>query len=99
VPRRFTRYGYYGLVPSAWLDGRRLVIGIHNEWGDDAAVLERGVIRRIGMNVDATSRDGRWLVGAGGGAEFPYTISIGSVGGGKPRTIAHGRVCCPAWNR
>jgi hypothetical protein len=99
VPARFTHLGYYGLVPYAWLDPDRLVIGIHNEWGDDAAVLVGGRIRRMGMNVDATSRDGRWLVGTGGGAEFPYMISIGSVGGGKPREIARGRVCCPDWNR
>jgi hypothetical protein len=99
VPARFTHLGYYGLVPYAWLDRDRLVIGIHNEWGDDAAVLERGTIRRIGMNVDATSGDGRRLVGTGGGAEFPYMISIGSVDGGKPREIARGRVCCPDWNR
>lgn len=100
VPARYTHLGYYGLVPYAWLDTRRLLIGIHNEWGDDAAVLERGgAIRRIGMNVDAASRNGHWLVGTDGGAEFPYTISIGSVGGGKARAIARGRVCCPDWNR
>jgi hypothetical protein len=99
VPARYTHLGYYGLVPYAWLSRGRLLIAIHNEWGDDAAVLERGVIRRIGMNVDATSRSGRWLVGTGGGAEFPSMISIGSVGGAKPREIARGRVCCADWNR
>ena len=99
VPRRFTRFGYYGLVPYHWLDARRLVIGIHNEWGDNAALLERGRIRPLRMQLDAVSRDGRFLLGMQGGAEFPYTIAIGAIDGRKPREIARGRVCCPHWNR
>jgi hypothetical protein len=67
--------------------------------GDDAALLERRRIRGLGMQIDKTSGDGRFLLGMQGGAEFPYTIAIGAIGGGKPRQIARGRVCCPDWNR
>jgi hypothetical protein len=99
VPARYTHVGYYGLVPYTWLDRDRLVIGIHNEWGDDAAVLAHGRIRRLGMQIDTTSRDGRFLLGAQAGAEFPFAIAIGSIDGGRRRVVARGRVCCPDWNR
>jgi hypothetical protein len=96
-PSRYTRAGPYGLEPVAW-SSRGLVIGVRTEWGVDAALLRNGRIRELGLQVDRASRDGNYLVGAQGGAEFPFTIAIASVGG-KPRTVARGRVCCPDWNR
>jgi Tol biopolymer transport system component len=98
-PRRYTSSGYYGLSPYAWLGPDRLVVGLRNEWGDDAALLERGRIRRLGIQLEGASRDGRFLVGTQGGAEWPLTIAIGSIDGGQPRVVARGRVCCADWNR
>jgi hypothetical protein len=102
LPRNVSEAGEYGLSPVAWLSGgRRLLASIDNEFGNEAVVVDSrtGALRRLGAPVDAVSRDGRWIVGRTGGAEFPYSITIAPVDGGRPRTIAHGRVCCADWNR
>jgi len=101
-PRNMTEAGYYGLSPVAWLSGgRRLLASIDNEFGNEAAVIDvrTGGLRRLGAPVAAVSRDGRWIVGQTGGAELPFSIVIAPVAGGRPRTVAHGAVCCPDWNR
>jgi hypothetical protein len=102
VPRNVRQAGEYGLSPVAWLSGgRRLLASIDNEFGNEAAVVDvrTGKIRRLGAPVAAVSRDGRWIVGQSAGAELPYSIVIAPVDGGRPRTVAHGAVCCPDWNR
>lgn len=102
LPRSMSQAGYYGLSPVAWLSGgRRLLASIDNEFGNEAAVIDvsTGGLRRLGAPVAAVSRDGRWIVGQTGGAELPFSIVIAPVAGGGPRTVAHGRVCCPDWNR
>jgi hypothetical protein len=102
LPPDVMQAGEYGLSPVAWLSGGRKLLGsIDNEFGNEAVVVDvrTGALRRLGVPVDAVSRDGRWIVGRTGGAEFPYSIVIAPVAGGRPRTIAHGRVCCPDWNR
>jgi len=102
LPRDVTQAGEYGLSPVAWLPGgRKLLASLDNEFSNEAAVVDvrTGALRRLRVPVDAVSRDGRWIVGQSGGAEFPYSIVIAPVAGGRPRTIAHGLVCCPDWNR
>jgi Tol biopolymer transport system component len=102
LPRNMSEAGHYGLSPVAWLSGgRRLLASIDDEFGNEAAVVDvrTGRLRRLGVPLDAVSRDGRWLVGQTGGAELPYSIVIARVTGGRPRTVAHGAVCCPDWNR
>ena len=81
--------------------GRRLLASIDNEFGNEAAVIDvrTGGLRRLGAPVAAVSRDGRWIVGQSAGAELPFSIVIAPVDGGRPRTVAHGAVCCPDWNR
>jgi hypothetical protein len=96
--RRYSGYGYYGYRPYAWLPGERLLIGLRNEWGDDAAILDGRRVTELHQQIDEPSHDGRFFVGAQGGAEFPFTIAIVRVGGAA-KTIARGRVCCPNWNR
>ena len=102
LPLDMSEAGHYGLSPVAWLSGgRRLLASIDNEFGNEAAVIEvrTGRLRRLGAPLAAVSRDGRWIVGQSAGAELPYSIVIAPVAGGRPRTVAHGSVCCPDWNR
>jgi hypothetical protein len=90
------------MSPVAWLPGgRKLLASLDNEFSNEAAVVDvrTGALRRLGAPVDAVSRDGRWIVGQSGGAELPFSIVIAPVAGGRPRTVAHGAVCCPDWNR
>lgn len=102
APRRFSRFGYYGLRPYAWFPGgRKLVAGIRTEWGDEAAVIDVAArsIRRLNVFVEDVSADARFVIGTQGGAEFPFTVAIASTSGARPRVIAQGRVCCAGWNR
>ena len=102
LPPDVTQAGEYGMSPVAWLPGgRKLLASLDSEFSNEAAVVDvrTGALRRLGVPVDAVSRDGRWIIGQSGGAEFPYSIVIAPVAGGRPRTIAHGLVCCPDWNR
>jgi hypothetical protein len=101
LPREFRTLGYYGLTPDRWLGEQRLVTLLWNEWGAEAVTLDltTRTLRRRRMFVDDVSRDGRWIVGTQGGAEFPYTILLARLDGGTTRTIAHGQVCCADWNR
>jgi hypothetical protein len=99
-PKRFSQFGYYGYAPFAWLSADKLLIGLVNEWGDEAAILGPGRrVRRLKWYVDDVSRDGRWFVGTNGGAEGPYDIAIVEVGRARARVVAHGNFCCPDWNR
>lgn len=102
LPPDVTEAGEYGLSPVAWLSGgRRLLASMDNEFGNEAAVVDvrTGRLRRLDAPIEAVSRDGRWIVGESGGAELPFSIVIAPVSGGRPRTVAHGAVCCPDWNR
>jgi Tol biopolymer transport system component len=98
-PRRFTRGGYYGLRPY-YREGERTIVGVRSEWGDVASVLPRdGSVRLLNAYLGHVSRDGRYVLGVQGGAEFPFTVVIAPVDGGKPKTIASGEITWEHWNR
>jgi Tol biopolymer transport system component len=101
LPADLTRGGYYGLEPVAWLPDGRLLAAISAEFRREAAVVDvrTGRMTRLRLPIDAVSRDGRWIVGTASGAEYPWSIVIAPLGGGRARTIAHGHVCCADWNR
>jgi hypothetical protein len=111
APRRFAWNGYYGLRPHGWVSGRPLLVaGVRTEWGDELALVDlrskrirrpdldpRPVYRRH-MYVDHVSRDGRYVLATGCGAEFPCTISIFSVLERRARHLVTGRVGNAHWN-
>ena len=101
LPTWLKRPGYYGLEPFAWLPAGRLLAEVVAEFRNEAAVVDvrTGRVRRLGVPLDAVSRDGRWIVGTASGAEYPFSIVIAPVGGAHARTIARGKVCCADWNR
>lgn len=112
APRRFAWNGYYGLRPYTFVRGRPLIVaGILTEWGDELALVDSrtGRVRRpdldrspryaAPMYVESPSLDGRHVVGAACGAEFPCTIQIFSVLEERARDLVTGRVGSPHWNR
>jgi Tol biopolymer transport system component len=101
LPRDLTRAGYYGLEPVAWLPTGQLLVAISAEFRQTGAILDprTGRLMRLGLPIDTVSRDGRWIVGTASGAEYPWSIAIAPLAGGRPRTIARGQVCCADWNR
>jgi hypothetical protein len=112
APRRFAWNGYYGLRPYGFVNGLPVIVaGVLTEWGDELALVDTrtGRMRRpdldprprysAAMYIDHVSRDGRYALGAGCGAEFPCTIRIFSVLDGKARNLITGRVGSPHWNR
>jgi Tol biopolymer transport system component len=101
-PREYPGGAAYGAYPYAWFpDGRRLLVGVRTEWGDYAGVLgvRTRAIRLLGPQVDALSRDGRFVLGTDAGVEYPWSIEIVRVADGRRRVIARGRLCCANWNR
>jgi hypothetical protein len=84
---------------------------VRSEWGDELALLNTrtGRIRKLdldpsprytsSMYIDHPSHDGRHVVGAACGAEFPCTIQIFSVLEGRARNLITGSVASPHWNR
>jgi hypothetical protein len=112
LPNRFATLGRYGVRPFAWVaDSPHLLATIPTEWGAELALVNRrsGRVRvpdldprprsTSPMYADHPSRDGRYVVGAGCGAEFPCTISIYSVVARRGRDLITGRVAYPNWNR
>lgn len=111
LPRRFATAGYYGVSPEAWVVGRpSLLATVVNEWGRELVLVDmRGRARKPDLDrrprmvrpmpFDHASRDGRHVIGAGCGAEFPCTISVYSVLTGRWHEVATGRVAYPHWNR
>jgi hypothetical protein len=112
LPEAFAGRGFYGVRPFAWVKGRpSLLATTPTEWGLVLAIVNttNGRARmpdldpRPGavtpMYVDHPSSDGRHVVGAACGAEFPCTIRTYSVHDGRSRELATGRVAYPHWNR
>ena len=112
LPNRFATLGRYGVRPFAWVsDSPLLLATIPTEWGAELALVSKrsGRVRvpdldprprfTSVMYADHPSRDGRYVVGAGCGAEFPCTISIYSVAARRARDLITGRVAHPHWNR
>jgi len=111
APRRFAWNGYYGLRPYGFVRRESLILaGVRTEWGDELALIDSRTKRirrpdldrrprsRQSMYVDYVSRDGRHVLGAGCGAEFPCTIRIYSVLEHRARVLRTGRVGAH-WNR
>ncbi len=112
LPKRFANSGFYGVRPHAWVAGRPLIVATSpTEWGLVLAIVntQNGSVRMpdldprprtvTQMYVDDVSRDGRHVVGAACGAEFPCTIRTYSVEDGRASELATGRVAYPDWNR
>jgi hypothetical protein len=112
LPNRFAILGRYGVRPFAWVSGSPLLLATTpTEWGAVLALVNRRSGRaRVAdldprprreqpMYVDHPSRDGRYAVGAGCGAELPCTIGIYSLATGRARALITGRVAYPHWNR
>lgn len=112
LPNRFAVLGRYGVRPFAWVSGSQLLLATTpTEWGAELALVNRRSGRaRVAdldprprreqpMYVDHPSRDGRYAVGAGCGAELPCTIGIYSVATGRGRELITGNVAYPHWNR
>ena len=112
APRALSHFGYYGLQPVAWLRSGDLLVGVHSEWGNEAALLDAhtGRLRQLALDsgtpshrvrqafyVDKASRDGRLALGDGGNEKV--TISIIRLSDGRPIFALRGSVCCPDWNR
>jgi dipeptidyl aminopeptidase/acylaminoacyl peptidase len=111
-PRRFSWNGYYGLMPFGWVAGRPIFLaGVRTEWGRELTLIDtrRGWMRAVDLDprprfgaplyVDQLSRDGRYVLAHGCGAEYPCTISIYSVVERRARDLITGRVGSPHWNR
>ena len=90
--------GFYGLQPLAWLDARRVLVGLRSDNGTEGAVLDtRGRnLRRLNDYADEASSDGRFAVGSGG--EQSLAVSILRISDGK-RVFHRNSACCPDWNR
>jgi hypothetical protein len=112
LPMRFGTAGYYGVSPESWVRGRPLILAtVVNEWGREVVLVDTrdGRARKPDLDprpravspmpFDWASSDGRYVVGAGCGAEFPCTIAIYSVLTGRWHEVATGRVAYPHWNR
>jgi hypothetical protein len=112
LPNRFAFGGRYGVRPFGWVSASPLVLAtIPTEWGAELAVVDSrsGRVRvpdldprrrlTTPMYADHTSRDGRYVVGAACGAEYPCTIRIYSVSERRGRELITGRVAYPHWNR
>jgi WD40-like Beta Propeller Repeat len=112
LPNRFATLGRYGVRPFAWVSSSPLLLAtIPTEWGAELTLVNRRSGRaRVAdldprprreqpMYVDHASRDGRYVVGAGCGAELPCTIAIYSVATGRARELITGNVANPHWNR
>ena len=111
LPSRFTGRRY-GVRPFGWVSGSpTLLATTPTEWGAELALVDTrsGRVRvpdldprpRLAtpMYADHPSRDGRYVVGAACGAEYPCTIRVYSVADGRARALVSGRVGYPHWNR
>jgi hypothetical protein len=99
APPRHSRLGFYGYRPY-YGDERTTIIGLRTEWGDRAAVLgPDGSIRELGFHVVHVSRDGRYVLGYQGGAEFPFSVKFAPADGGPVTTVATGEITWEHWNR
>jgi hypothetical protein len=99
APPRHSRLGYYGYRPY-FADEDTTIIGLRTEWGDRAAVLnEDGSLRQLDLHVVHVSRDGLYVLGYSGGAEFPFYAKIAPVDGSEPTTVATGEITWEHWNR
>lgn len=112
LPNRFAELGRYGVRPFAWVSRSPLLLAtIPTEWGAELALVNRrsGRARAADLDprprreqpmyADHASRDGRYVVGAGCGAELPCTIGIYSLTTGGARELITGNVAYPHWNR
>jgi hypothetical protein len=90
--------GYYGLQPLAWLDDKRVLVGLRTDSGTEGAVLDTRShnLRLLNDYADEASRDGRFSVGGGGVEEVD--LSILRLSDGHP-IFRRKDSCCPDWNR
>lgn len=110
LPSRFTGRRY-GVRPFGWSGSATLLATTPTEWGAELALVDTrsGRVRvpdldprprlTTPMYADHPSRDGRFVVGAACGAEYPCTIRIYSVADGRARELITGRTANPHWNR
>jgi hypothetical protein len=112
LPRRFSTGGYYGARPFRWVRGRSALLAtVPTEWGAELALVDarEGFLRKPDLDprprytspmyVDDASLDGRYVVGAACGAEFPCTIRIFSVDDARATDVFKGAAAYPDWNR
>jgi len=98
TPDSLTLLGFYGFQPLAWLDDRRLLVGLRSENGTEGTVLDTKShkLRRLNDYTDDASSDGRFAVGSGG--DRGPAVSILRVSDGM-RLLHRNNACCPDWNR
>lgn len=98
APPSITLAGYYGFQPLAWLDARRVLVGLRTESGTEGAILDTksAKLRRLGDYADLASNDGRFSVGSGG--EQQLILSVLRLSDGH-RVLLRKNACCPSWNR
>jgi hypothetical protein len=112
LPRRFSSSGYYGVRPFSWVRGRPLLLAtVPTEWGNELALVDSrdGSARKPDLDprsgytspmyADHASRDGKHVVGAACGAEWPCTIQIFWVADGRAKNVFTGMASWPDWNR
>jgi hypothetical protein len=99
-PAQFaTVTGRFGLEPLAWLDQKRILVGIRSLDGTQGAVLDTGTrdLRTLAnYYVEEASRDGRFAVGSGG--DSGVDLSIIRIRDGR-EVFVRRNACCPDWNR
>ena len=98
APESIVLLNLYGFQPLAWLDDRRILIGLRSEYGNKAAVLDTKTrrLRQFSDYAEHASSDGRYYVGSGG--DTGVALTIRRVDDGQ-RMLRRQNACCPSWNR